>query len=323
MKLLTQLLLFWNVITTFGEGEDDDKGEEAEESELFGDDFDMDDPDAGEGNDDDEEEEEEKGEDEEDSDDDDDEDDDENAESEDDDTDSEGEGGEEDEGVDPAVARSIQVNWETRLAAEVNQDVPDIAAALDATDVVLTEAQKKRVKAYLEDEDDVGAMTEVVKTLIPRLLGTYDQNRIVPTLDEMSANERKRTLISQVDAFDKANPGARTRAVNKRMADQYDAFRKKYGWQAADKVPVEDYFFMAGGKSGKKKTSSERKKAASSKKSKAEGRKKMAAKATKKPDRLAGKSGKPGGKKKKQSKVSETFDSIQSTAMRRDPFFIR
>lgn len=247
--------------------------------------------------------------------DDDDDGDDDDAESSDDGDESEGDGGE--ESVDSAAALSIRRGWETRFEAEkAKKGVDPLAGVMDS--VQIPASVRERVKQKFEAEDDVGAIEEVVKAILPGVLGAYDERRVTPVLDAAEVSARNVRLVTAVQAFDAKHPGARTTAVSDRMATLYDGFKEKYGYKFADAVPVEDYFHMAGGRIvGAKKSKG-------TKTVEAEKDKQGAVQATRQPERVAAAApagaGK-GGKAKGDPIVRDTMRHIQRTRL--DPFVIR
>jgi hypothetical protein len=318
-SFINQLLSFWILLTTLGAGEDavevtddgddmfggedDDGGEIEEDTETTEEGGETDDDDDDDSDSDEDEE---------------DEDDDEDAESDDDDAVSEGDGG--GEGVDPAIALSIARNWESQMEAAANVRAQDPLSTLKAANVSIPDDLRGKVKQLFEEEKDIEAIVEVLKNIAPTLFGAYDESRVAPLMDAATITARAQEVTRAVDSFDKEYPGARTPAINNKMAEKYNLYAQKYGWQAADLVPPSDYFVMAGGRlpaKAKGKTAKKR----STKADRMEKEKRRSLSATREPSRIARPKNTKGKGRKKSTDdedVQATFNAVQST--RFDPF---
>lgn len=245
------------------------------------------------------------------------------------DTNTAGDGADEDDGVDPAVGLSIQRNWESRFDAQKDKKVADPLAMVRSAKLSISDEVKAKVKAAFEKEDDVGAIVEVVSTLVPQLLQTYDESRVTPILTEHQVSLRNARIVRAVADFDEAHEGARTPKITAKMATLYDTFKGKYGYQYADDIPVEDYFYMAGG-SLRKKGGSKAGGTAPAAPSKAEieeQRKDAALASSRQPERIgkpkgtAANGGKPSKKSRDAAEVDEFVKGLATTHF--DPFVIR
>ncbi len=330
-RFTNTILLFWLMFLSVGAGEGKEVAEAGDDGEdMFGGDDDADDADdAGGGKSDDDDSDSDNDDDsddgdddeEDEDDDDDDDDDDEDAESTDDDTDSEGAGGE--ERVDPAISLTLQRNWEGRMEVASKQTRPDPLAVIRNSNLEIPEATRAKVTKLFEEEKDIDAIATVLQELAPALFSAYDEARVAPVMDAAEITSRAQRLERGVTDFDKSYPGARTDDINQAMADKYDEFKQKYGYKAADAVPVDDYFVMAGGVLPKKKAESKKKpkRKGKSRKARAEEEKRRSLSTTREPSRVARPKNPKGGKgrrRKSTEDVDETFDAVQAT--RFDPF---
>lgn len=326
-ELISKILTLWFLFLSVGAGEGDDTAQEATDDgdDMFGgeddegsedestdtdtdsdsdDDSDDDDSEEDEGDDDDDEEE--------------DEDDEEDAESDDDDADESGEGGE--GGVDPA-ALSLTRNWESRLEGMKANAQSDPLAVLKNTDVEISDATRERVRKLFEEEKDIEAIVTVLQDVAPALLTAYDESRIAPMLDAVQITSRNQRLTAAVDAFDKRYPGARTPEINERMAQKYNEFKDKYGYQYADAVPPEDYFIMVGGRLPSKPAGKKKTKKGKSRRERVEEEKRRSLSTTREPGRVAtpkSPKGRRGKKRSEDDEVDSTYEAVRST--RFDPF---
>lgn len=241
----------------------------------------------------------------------------EDAESEEDGDNSEGDGGE--SSADSAAVLSIRRGWEARFEAAKSEKRADpLAGIVDS--VKITDAVRERVKAKFAEEDDVGAIEEVVRAILPAALGAYDERRVTPVLDATTVTARNARLVQNVQSFDSKYPNVRTPEVSARMAKVYDEYKEKYGYQAADQVPVEDYFHMAGGRLPRKGAKPVQKNEGVKGKA-AEQDKQGAVRATRQPERIATPQPTGKGKPKVDDTVQRTVDTIRRT--RFEPFVIR
>lgn len=243
-------------------------------------------------------------------------------------TDTAGDGADEDDGADPAVSLSIRRNWESRFDGEAGKKAADPLAMVSSAPVEISDTLKRSVKAKFEAEDDIGAIQEVVQAIVPQILKAYDDSRITPVITEHQANLRNARIVNNIADFDQKHPGVRVGKVNERMAAIYDEMKTKYGYQHADQIPVEDYFYMAGGslrkRGGSKAVVNTPK--TPSKADEAEAQKNAALAATRQPERVGkpkgtGSTGKPNKKRDEEKAVGEFVDHLRST--RFDPFVIR
>lgn len=230
---------------------------------------------------------------------------------------------EDDDGVDPAVALSLRRNWESRFDASANEKDPDPLAMVKSSKFAASDDLKARVRKAFEEERDLDAIVEIVTEAIPHYLKSYDDSRINPTLTEAQINARNARVVSSIREFDEKNPGARTPAITKRMADLYEAIKEKYGYKKADQIPVEDWFYMAGGRLKKQpKSGGTKTKAAPTKVDQEEERKAAALAAAKGPERIGKKSAPGKGRKPSEADdVAAFVTGVKST--RADPFIIR
>lgn len=239
------------------------------------------------------------------------------AESEEDGDNSEGDGGE--TSADSAAALSIRRGWEARFEASKAEKRADPLAGI-VESVKITDAVRERVKAKFAEEDDVGAIEEVVRAILPAALGAYDERRVTPVLDATTVTARNARLVQNVQSFDSKYPNVRTPEVSARMAKVYDEYKEKYGYQAADQVPVEDYFHMAGGRLPRKGAKPVQKNEGVKGKA-AEKDKQGAVQATRQPERIATPQPNGKGKPKVDDTVHRTVETIRRT--RFEPFVIR
>jgi hypothetical protein len=149
------------------------------------------------------------------------------------------------------------------------------------------------------------------------MLRSYDKTRVAPVTASVSQAERERTLWAQVTAFDAKPPGARTAKINDRMAAIYNEVKEKHGVRRADRIPVEDYFLMAGGRLSGAQAAPKGK----TRKQKAERKKQAALAATRKPGRISKKPRRKGRRGKQAEEMTEIERVARSAVVnRRDPF---
>lgn len=240
------------------------------------------------------------------------------------DTTTEGEGADDDDGVDPAVGLSIRRNWESRFDGAKDRKAPDPLAMLKAHKVTISDETRARAKELFEKEDDVGAIAAVLSDLAPQLFGAYDGSRVAPVLTEQQTVARNVKIVRDVADFDQQYPGARTKKITDGMAALYDEFKEKYGYQFADEIPVQDYFYMAGGRV--KRANAAPKPAGKSKSEQVEAGKEAALAAVRQPERIGkpkgvGGNAKPTKRQVEEREVSDLVEHISKTHF--DPFVIR
>lgn len=243
------------------------------------------------------------------------------------DTSPDGDGADDDDdGVDPAIGLTLLRNWESRFEATKDVKETDPLAMLKAVKYSASDDLKAKVKKAFEEERDIDAIVDIVTDAMPHFLGAYDSSRVNPVLTEQQVAARNAKLVSSIGAFDEAHPGVRTPKISERMAQYYEKIKQKYGYKRADEVPVEDYFYMAGGSLRKRGSKSGGTSGTAPNKAEIEEQRKAAALASRTPERIgkpknpAG-SGKPNKRAADAKEVQDFVGGIRET--RFDPFVIR
>lgn len=229
--------------------------------------------------------------------------------------------GEEGEAERPVDSQMLEELWESRLDRAVRED-PDLQPPrlnMSLESVQLSEDGRKRFVAALakegvSDEDaQAGAIFEIAVDAVMQTLGQYHNAAVAPTQAQFHDLGLAMSTEAKMAAFTQTPEGqtyAKSPKVQAAMAAKWEAVAKKHGKKAANMVPYEDYFRMAGGKAAAKRVKSEKTEPAE----KAKRRALAKSTAPRGGRRTSGR----GARQRVKSDEQETFEHIQRTG---SPFF--